>query len=163
MSNFANALGQKFVEHKQDVRVREFELGGHTFKVRVPLTVEADATQKRLKEIDEKLVNKYYDDLTKELIANKDLMPKELKVEFTDNDVIVDGRSMREAAKNKVMTESRITELFKLIVPEDKSFDMSSITYSDIDELFPLPIQMQVVEEIGKVIGFDYKKTKEKQ
>ena len=60
------------------------------------------------------------------------------------------------------MTEARITELFKLIVPEDKSFDMSTITYADIDELFPLPIQMQVVEQIAEVISFDYGKTKEK-
>lgn len=162
MSNFANALGKKFIEHKEDVRVREFELGGHTFKVRVPLTVEADATQKRLKNIDEELVQKYYSDLTKELVANKDAMPEELNVEFTDNDVIVDGRSMLEASRNKVITESRITELFKLIVPEDKSFDMSTITYADIDELFPLPIQMQVVQRISEVIGFDYDKTKEK-
>ena len=162
MSNFANALGKKFIEHKEDVRVREFELGGHTFKVRVPLTVEADATQKKLKNIDEELVQKYYSDLTKELVANKDAMPEELNVEFTDNDVIVDGRSMLEASRNKVITESRITELFKLIVPEDKSFDMSTITYADIDELFPLPIQMQVVQRISEVIGFDYDKTKEK-
>ena len=107
-------------------------------------------------------MQKYYSELTKELVANKDAMPEELNVQYLENDVIVDGRSMLEASKNKVMTEARITELFKLIVPEDKSFDMSTITYADIDELFPLPIQMQVVEQIAEVISFDYGKTKEK-
>ena len=162
MSNLANALGKKFIENQQEVRIRSFELGGHTFKVRVPLTVEADATYARLKNIDNELLEKYYTDLTKDLIANKEAMPDDVEVEFTDDDVIVAGRSMREASKNKLMTEMRITEMVRLLVPEDKEFDMSTITYADIDQLFPLPIQMQLVERIGEVISFDYGKTKEK-
>lgn len=162
MSNLANALGKKFIENQQEVRVRSFELGGHTFKVRVPLTVEADATYARLKNIDTELLEKYYTDLTKDLMAGKEEMPEDLDVQFTDDDVIVAGRSMREASKNKLMTEMRITEMVRLLVPEDKEFDMTTITYADIDQLFPLPIQMQLVEKISEVISFDYGKTKEK-
>lgn len=162
MSSFANALGKKFVQNKEEIRTREFELGGHTFKVRVPLTVEVEATQKKIKELDKELIEKYYQELTKELQANQKDMPEELKVVYKDNDIIVDGRSMREASKNKVLMESRIVEMFKLLVPEDKSFDMETIKYSDIDDLFPLSIQMQVVEAIGEVISFNYTANKEK-
>ena len=73
MSNLAQALGKKFIENQQEVRIRSFELGGHTFKVRVPLTVEADATYARLKNIDTEsevkvsnvlaFAKKYFDDL----------------------------------------------------------------------------------------------------
>lgn len=162
MSSFASALGKKFVQNKEEIRTREFQLGGHTFKVRVPLTVEVEATQKKIKNLDEELVEKYYQELTKELIENKGEMPKELNVVYEENDVIVDGRSMREASKNKVLMESRIVEMFKLLVPEDKSFNMENITYLDIDELFPLSIQMQVVEAISEVISFNYTANKEK-
>ena len=162
MSGLASALGKKFVQNKEEIRTREFQLGGHTFKVRVPLTVEVEATQKKIKDLDEELVEKYYQELTKDLQANKKDMPEELKVVYKDNDIIVDGRSMREASRNKVLMESRIVEMFKLLVPEDKGFDMETITYKDVDELFPLSIQMQVVEAISEVISFNYTANKEK-
>ena len=162
MSGLASALGKKFVQNKEEIRTREFQLGGHTFKVRVPLTVEVEATQKKIKDLDEELVEKYYQELTKDLQANKKDMPEELKVVYKDNDIVVDGRSMREASRNKVLMESRIVEMFKLLVPEDKGFDMETITYKDVDELFPLSIQMQVVEAISEVISFNYTANKEK-
>jgi len=162
MNQFGNALGKKFIENKESVRIREFELGGHTFKVKVPLTVETDAVYARLKELDEAKLEAYYQDIAKDLLEQKDNVPEGANILYTDNDVIIEGRSMRDAAKNKLLTEVRITEMFRLLVPEDKDFDMGTITYKDIDELFPLPIQMAVVDEIGKVISFDYGKTKEK-
>ena len=162
MNHLASALGKKFVENKEQIRTREFTLGGHTFKVKVPLSAESDAIQQRLKTADEELVQKYYEEITKPLIDNKDSAGAEDGVEFTDNDVVVLGRSMREAAKTKILTEARITEMFKLLVPEVSDFDMTTITYKDIEELFPLPIQLKVVEEITNVISFDYGKTKEK-
>ena len=69
---------------------------------------------------------------------------------------------MRDTAENKTITENRIVEMIRLLVPKDSDFDMSTITYADIDQLFPLPIQMQLVEKISEVISFDYGKTKEK-
>lgn len=162
MNKFANALGKKFIEKKDSVRTRSFEIGGHTFKVRVPLTIETELIQKRLANLDEEQVEKYYQELTKDLIAAKEIMPEDSKVEFLENDVIIEGRSIRESAKNKLMSEMRIVEMFKLLVPEDSTFDMETITYKDIEELFPLPIQMTVVEQITEVISFDYKKIKGK-
>ena len=40
MNQFAQALGSKFVEHKETIRIRSFEFAGHTFKVKLPLTFE---------------------------------------------------------------------------------------------------------------------------
>lgn len=162
MNQFANALGKKFIENKEEVRTRSFELGGHTFKVRVPLTVETEAIQKRLMEIDEEKVEQYYQEITKDLMASKDSMPSDANIEYKENDVVVEGRSLRESARNKLLSEMRIVEMFKLLVPEDKSFDMNNLTYKDIEEIFPLPIQMSFVEEITNVVSFDYKKTRGK-
>lgn len=162
MNQFANALGKKFIENKDEVRTRTFELGGHVFKVRVPLTVETEAIQKRLAEVDEEKIEEYYQQLAGELLANKESMPKDAKVEYKKDDVIVDGRSIRQSAINKLTSEMRIVEMFRLLVPEQKDFDMATITYKDIEEIFPLPIQMAVVEEITNTISFDYKKIRGK-
>jgi hypothetical protein len=162
MNKFEKALGKKFVENKDIVRIRTFELGGHTFRVKVPLTVESDAMSERLKLIDDAEIEQCYVNLTKDI----EVMRKELKdtdgIEFLENDIVVAGRSMRETAKMKVTTDKKITEMIRLLVPEEKDFDMSTIEYKDIEEIFPLPIQMALVEAITDTISFDYGKTKEK-
>lgn len=162
MNSFAHALGKDFLKNKDTVRVRQFTLGGHTFKVRVPLTVEFEAMQVRMKQVDEEKVEKYYAELTAEMPTIQKDLPKGANVEITDNDVVIDGRSMREAARNKFIIENRITEMFKLLVPEEKGFDMQTITYPMIEELFPFPIQMQVMEEIANVVSPNYQESRGK-
>lgn len=162
MNNLANALGKDFVKKKEAVRIRTFEMGGHTFKVKVPLTAEFEIMQQRMKELPEDRLNKYYDDIIKDLEQYRDTKEPNIKVEFTDTDVIVEGKSMREAAKNKLIAEQRITEMFKLLVPEQEGFDMNTITYSMIEELFPFPVQMQVIEQISNVISLNYEGAKGK-
>lgn len=162
MNSFANALGKDFVKHKDSVRTRSFTMGGHTFKVRVPLTVEFEAMQARMKQVDEEKVEKYYAELTAEMPKVQSEMASEAKIEITENDVLIDGRSMREAARNKFIVENRITEMFKLLVPEEQGFDMQTITYSMIEELFPFPIQMQVMEEIANVVSPNYQESRGK-
>ena len=160
MANLAQAFGGKF--DKTIIRTRSFELGGHTFKVKVPLTSEVELMNERLKVKDEESIEKYYKKLTSELIANKDKAVGTIKVEFLENDVILDGRSMREAATNKSNTDRQITEMFKYLVPEEDGFDMNTITYEMIDELFPFSIQVQVMEQIAETISPDYSSTRGK-
>jgi len=100
-------------------------------------------------EINESEVEQFYRDLIGE-------MPEE------DGDVVVEGRSMREAARNKALVRNRITEMFKMLVPEDKGFDMGTITYEMIEELFPFPVQMQVIEEISHVVSPSYTESRGK-
>jgi len=47
-------------------------------------------------------------------------------------------------------------------VPENKDFDMASITYADIEELFPFSIQMELIDQINNVISPNYSATKGK-
>ena len=155
MTKLGKAFGSKFDQNK--VRTRTFELGGHTFKVLIPLTSEYEAMIERIKVADDASIEKYYAELTKEFVNNKDEIPEELGVVFTEDDVLIQNRSMREAAKNKATTENRITEFFKLLVPEIKDFDMNSITYEDIDAEFPFSVQLQIIEAISDTISPNYK------
>ena len=161
-TKLTKAFGKRFEENKDAVRIREFELGGHTFKVRVPLTVESEVIQKKVLEIDEEKIEHYYQESVKEIKANKDAMGEIEGIEFKDNDIVIQGRSMREAAKMKYASEVRVLEMVKLLVPEEKGFDMATLTYADIEEVFPLPVQLELVEKISEVISFDYHRTRKK-
>jgi len=161
MNQFANALGKKFLENQELVRTRSFEFGGHIFQIKVPTTLEFEAITERVKLIDNDLVNKYYQELSTPFIQNKDKFVEE-GVEFKEDDVLIKNRSLKETAKNKAITENRITEMFKLIVPEDKTFDMNTITYEMVEELFPFSIQLEVVDHITKTISPSYESAKGK-
>lgn len=162
MSNFASAFGKKFEQNKDLVRIRSFEFGTHTFKVKVPLTVEYEAMMERVKKADEAQVKKYYDQLAKQFLDNKANFEKEEGVEFKEDDIVVQGRSLMETARNKVITENRITAMIQMLVPEEKGFDMSTISYEMIDEIFPFSIQMELIEKIADVISPNYSASKGK-
>ena len=160
MNQFANALGKSF--NKDALRIRTFDMGGHTFKVKVPLTAEYESMLENIKIIDDNKVNQYYDELSKEFINNKSEFEKQEGVIFTDNDILLKGTSLKETAKSKAILENRILSLIKLIVPEEEGFDMSTITYDMVEELFPFSIQIQLIEEISNVISPSYKTIKGK-
>jgi len=158
MSKLATALGNAYTDKRRAIRTRTFELGGHIFKVRVPLTSESDAMFERVSSPAPELVEKFYAALTASLIKFKDQQNDEFQ--FTDNDIIVSGRSMREAAKNKAMVEARVTEYVKLLVPEDPEQSMADITYDDIAAEWPLAVQVALVDKIVEVISPSYKETR---
>jgi hypothetical protein len=160
MSNFATAFGKSF--NKDAIRIRYFELGGHTFKVKIPLTSDFNAIQEKMKIVDLVKVEQYYQEIAKPFLDSKEEFLKQGDVEFLDNDIVLRGTSLQETAKNKIITENRILELFKFIVPEEEGFDMTSITYDMIEELFPFSIQLQILESINEVISPSYKATKGK-
>jgi hypothetical protein len=158
MTKFSSAFGDKYQTNRKNLLIRSFELGGHTFKVRIPLVAESDAIYKKVSEPDEETVEKVYQEITKPLRQFENNQTEEFK--FTDNDILVDGRSMREAAKNKAITEARITEFFKLLVPEMEGVTLEDLTYADIEEEFPIAVQMQIVEKIGEVISPTYREAR---
>ena len=155
MNKLEKALGSQFVKHKESVRTRSFTMGGHTFKVKVPLTKEFEEMQVRMELIDDEIIDIYYQDLIKDLEESENC-------HITEDDVLVDGNSMKAAATNKRILEQRITELFRLLVPEEADFDMANITYPMIDELFPLPIQLQVIKNISETVSPGYEEVKGK-
>jgi hypothetical protein len=159
MSKIASALGNKYQENRLSVMTRTFVLGDHTFKVRVPAVHEIEAIYNYFKNPNLDLVADAFKSMTYDLVSIKDTNPK--GVIYSDDDVVVDGRSMMEAARNKVILQHRIVEYFKFLIPENGQ-TLSDLEYSDVEEEFPLSIQIQIVDKIGEVISPDYKAIKEK-
>jgi ribosomal protein S17E len=162
MTQLSAAFGNKFLENKDLVRTRSFDLGGHTFKVKIPLTSEYEAMLERMKLENPETIKKYYEEIAKEFIKNKATLSEDLGVVITDDDVVIQGRSIKETAKNKYLTELRILEMVKLLVPEEKDFNMSEITYEMVEELFPFSIQLELIERISETISPSYKETRGK-
>jgi hypothetical protein len=158
MSKFSSAFGDNYQANKKNLLTRTFELGGHTFKVRIPLVAESELIYKKVSEPNNELVEKTYIEITQPLRQFENNQTEEFK--FVDNDILVDGRSMREAAKNKAITEARITEFFKLLVPELEGASLDDLSYQDIQDEFPISIQMMIVEKIGEVISPTYREAR---
>jgi hypothetical protein len=153
MTRLSSALGTG-----AEFRIKKFELGGHAFRVRVPLVSESDAMHSRIIKPDSAAIDRIYADLTKSLDEFKTLKNEELV--FTDNDVVVSGRSMREAATNKAMMEARITEMIRLLQPENPENKLDDITYAEIELEWPLSVQLALVEKINEVISPGYKENR---
>lgn len=155
MNQLSQAFGKGF--DKDQLRVKSFQYGGHTFKVKIPLTSEYESILNQANIPSEELWEKYYVNLTKGFVDNKEEFLEKGNIEFTEKDILVEGKSLREAAKNKVLTEQRILALMKLLVPEEKDFDMSTITYDMVEELFPFTVQLELIDLIAETISPNYK------
>lgn len=151
MSKFSKAFGEKFEKNKLAILTRTFELGGHVFKVRIPHTIELEKIYNYFNNPDETAIEKEYQEAVKGIknLDSEDIVK-------VDNDIIVAGRSMREAATNKVILQYRITEYFKFLIPEDGQ-SLEDLEYSDIALEFPLAIQIQFIDKINEVISPEYK------
>ena len=155
MSKFSEAFGKQYEKNRVSILSRSFEMGNHIFKARVPSVGELEAIYNFTISLDDELVENEFKRLIQNLIVGDD------GITHKDNDVVVEGRSMREAAQTKVVLQHRITEYFKLLVPENGE-SLENLTYADIEQEFPLSIQMQFIEKINEVISPDYKETRGK-
>jgi len=160
MSKLSATLGEKYQNKRASIFTRTFELGGHTFKVSIPSVAQADEIYQKVMNPSDEVIDGLYAKMVEPLLKFKDSASSEDEVEYFDNDVVVKGRSMREAAKNKAMTEAKITEYIKLLVPENPENTMDDITYADIEAEFPLPIQLSLIEKIAEVISPSYKESR---
>jgi hypothetical protein len=157
MTRFADALGTKYQQNREKIFTRKFELGGHTFKVRIPYVHESDEIYKRINEPDEAKVAEAYKQMTEPLMVLKD---QDAGFTFTEDDVLIEGRSLKEAAKQKIQVEIKITEFVKLLVPELEGASLDDLTYEEIEAEFPMAVQMQLVEKIAEAISPTYKESK---
>jgi hypothetical protein len=149
MTRLSSALGSTYAS--DSLRTKTFELGGHTFKVRVPLTREMELIQERIEIIDESDYKTRFEKMT---TSFKDSTAVE-GIVVTDDDVIIEGRSTRELVRSIMQMENRTVEYIKLIVPEHDNLD--DITYKDIDEEWPFQVQLEVLNKISEAIQPGYK------
>ena len=146
MSKLGNAFGDS-----KSLRIKTFTLGDHDFKVRVPLSKELESIQARISEVDKDKAEARYTKMVAPFVSD----PSISGVEIKEDDVVVDGRSLRELVKTVTMMETRIVEYVKLLVPVEGT--LVDITYEEIEEEWPTQVQMELLEKISEAIQPGYK------
>jgi hypothetical protein len=132
------------------IRTKTFEMNGHTFKVKVPLGSELDAINKRVISPTQEAIDARFEKMSANL-KDADIEGIERK----DDDIIIDGNSIKKTVVSVLQMETKITEYFKLLIPEEGS--LANITYEQIDEEFPIQTQFEFLEKITEVIQPNYK------
>lgn len=134
------------------IRTRSFTIAGQTLKVRVPLASEMELMNERVNNAEFEAM---YQKMAGPLLENKDAVTGET-ITFDGDDILVDGKSLKNMAKQAAQTNARILEMFKLLVPA-VDFDMSQLTYEMIEEEYPFSIQLDISKKIAEVIspGFE--------
>lgn len=156
MSKFSKSFGINTAQ----LRTRKFEINGQSFNVRIPLANEAEEMFKKAENPSPEHIEEKYKELTKDILAKKDvLISKDSGIIFKDDDIVVGENSMRDLAKSQAGTEIRIVESFKLLIPVDGS-DFSDLTYEEINAEFPLPVQLTLVKKIAEVISPNYEEVR---
>ena len=145
MTKLTSAFGEI-----SNLRTKSFELAGHDFKVRVPLTKELDAMQERIEQYDQAEYQKRFDKMTASF-RNSTIEG----VVVTDDDVIVEDRSTKELVKTILQMEARMVEYIKLLVPVNGTLD--GITYEDIEAEWPTTVQLEILAKIAEAIQPGYK------
>ena len=125
--------------------------------MRVPVVAETDAIFKRVSEPDEVKEQAVYDKLAQPMMQFKEDAEK-TGFEFLEDDIIINGNSLKQTAKTQVMTQARITEYIKLLVPVEGTMD--DITYEDIEAEFPMSTQLALIEKITEVISPTYRESR---
>lgn len=140
----------KALKLSDTIRIKTFELGGQIFRVKVPLNSELDSVTDKIVNVPEEEVKKRLD----KMIAS--LKDSQLEgVEVTDDDVLVEGRSTKESVIAVMQMERRVVEYMKFLVPE--SGTLEDLTYEEIEQEFPLQVQIELLEKITEVIQPGYK------
>lgn len=140
-------LGNSFNVDTQALRIKSFEYGGHTFRVKVPTLAEHEALLMKIEDVkdNQTALEEIYAKRTMGLEASESVV-------FQDNDVIVEGRSMREAAKNELMSQAQITGFFNLLVKEVDD-GLGDLTYQDINDELPLSVQLELMKRIADAVS----------
>lgn len=169
--SFADKLGASYSQVRDQVKIKKIEVtvGSVAFnlRVRVPLKREMELMLERISYPNPELVEQVYARLSKPLrdsiaeggddfleVLNAD---KQI-ITVAENDIIVDGNSVRQVATFNAMWETKVTEFFHLL--QSESGEPIDETYEQISEEFPEPVIRQIVEDIESAIKPDYKTAK---
>lgn len=146
MTRLSSAFGET-----SNLRTKTFELGGHTFKVRIPLSKELDALHERVAKIDQEEFKKRFDKMTSSFRESGAIEG----ITVTEDDVVVDGRSTKDLVETILQMENRMVEYIKLLIPENGTLD--DITYEDVEAEWPMAVQLEILAKISEAIQPGYK------
>lgn len=171
MANLSSKLGKSYEQVKAETKLKTIHIDldevKFDLKVRIPLKKEMEAITAKILSPDEARVDKIFKRLAEPMIKAleeggedfvKALNDKKQVITKTDDDLIVDGTSVRQVANFSAIEENKVEQYFHLLVSE--TGEPITETYEQIVEEFPEFVIREIVAEIDKAIKPDYKTVK---
>jgi hypothetical protein len=169
--SLSGKLGKSYSEVKDQAKIKKItvELGEISFdlKVKIPLKKEME---KIIEEISipnpekiELIYNKYAEPIKKSIedgganfleIINKE---KETII-VLDNDIVIDGSSIKQVATLSAMYEKKVEKYFSLL--QSEIGEPINESFAEISDEFPEQVIKHIVEEIEKAIKPTYDSVK---
>lgn len=164
-------LGKNFQQVQQDIQIKKIkiDLGEVQFdlKVKVPLKKEMEEINARILSPSQEKVDEIFERLAgpmRETLRDggeefiKALNENKQTVLLTENDLVVDGTSLRQVSQFQAIDELRVEEYFHLLVSEIG--DPINESFDQISQEFPEFVIKEIVQSIQSAIAPDYKKSK---
>lgn len=171
MGKLANKLGKSYeiVADQSKIKRVTVDLGDVKFdiRIRVPLKKEMEEINAKIVSPSEERINKIYEKFAAPLRATleeggKDFLEainKDRKaIEVLDDDLIVDGKSVKQIANFAAIDETRVEEYFHLLVSETN--EPVTETYEEINAEFPEFAVQEILKAIDQAVKPDYKTVK---
>lgn len=171
MGTLANKLGKSYeiVADQTKVKKVTVDLGEVKFdiRVRVPLKKEMEEITAKIVNPPQELVNKLYEKFAAPIRKTiedggkdfLDVINKNGKtIEVLDDDLIVDGKSVKQIANFAAIEETRVEAYFHLLVSETN--EPVTETYEEITAEFPEFAVQEILKAIDQAIKPDYKTVK---
>jgi len=164
-------LNRNLAQVAEEINIRKvsIDLGEVKFdvRVRVPLKKQMEELNARVLSPAQEMVDAIYESLSAPMRATlqeggeeflKALNDRKQTIVVTDNDLIIDGTSIRQIAQLQAMEQSKVEEYFRLLVSE--TGEPVNETYDQITAEFPEFVVKEIVSAIQGAIAPDYKTTK---
>lgn len=167
----ANKLGPSYEAVRAQARIKTITVTLNDveceLKVRIPVKREMDEINTKITQGDSTIVDRIYTELSAPLLKTineadegfiKALGENDQKIVVTENDVNINGTSVRQIASLTALWQTQVQIYFSLLqTPTGEPINES---YDEIAEEFPEQIIREIVQKIDAVIKPNYKDTK---
>jgi hypothetical protein len=148
-------LQDRFGSAFQRQKYADIDFAGHPLKVYMPTRKEMLELEGKIKNPPDALVEQEYAKLV-ETFEKLYKVNQSVSVERKDDDIVVDGRSLKEASRFKAQEIMREIALINLVGFEEGQ-ELFALSYEEISESFS-PAQIKnLTDLIEKAVNPDYK------
>jgi hypothetical protein len=167
----ANKLGPSYEAVRAQARIKTITVTLNDveceLKVRIPVKREMDEINTKITQGDSTIVDRIYTELSAPLLKTineadegfiKALGENDQKIVVTENDVNINGTSVRQIASLTALWQTQVQIYFSLL--QTPTGEPVNESYDEIAEEFPEQIIREIVQKIDAVIKPNYKDTK---
>ena len=162
----SSKLGASFDQVKDQIKIKPITLtiGEATFtlRVRVPVKREMESIVEAITNPPSEVTEAAYKRLSQPILdavqEGGEAVAEAGKLQIKDDDLIMDGTSVRQVATFTAMWETKVERFFSLL--QSETDEPINEKYEQIAEEFPESVIKQIIEEIEAAVRPDYKSAK---